>query len=96
MEQVQEQEPWVFFRTSHCVTGIPMTTTHYSELGRKGLVSDKNRMRVMKQVGSIKNITLAAWPKEETPKHQEGPGNCYDTYLTSKQCELSYGGGGAR
>ena len=83
MEPVQQQEPWVFFRTSQCVSGIPMVTTHYRELERKGLVSDSNRMRVVEQIGDTKHITLAVWPKEETPKHQPGPGNCYSTYLTS-------------
>ena len=69
MEPVQQQ---VFFRTSQCVSGIPMVTTHYKELERKGLVSDKNRMRVVEQIGDIKHITLAVWPKKETPKHQPG------------------------
>lgn len=92
MEPVQQQEPWVFFRTSQCVSGIPMATTHYAELARKGLVSDDNRMRVMKQIGATKHITLAVWPKEETPKHQPGPGNCYTTYLTSTQAKVSYAG----
>jgi hypothetical protein len=92
MEPVQQQEPWVFFRTSQCVSGIPMVTTHYRELERKGLVSDKNRMRVVEQIGNIKHITLAVWPKEETPKHQPGPGNCYSTYLTSTQAKVSYAG----
>ena len=58
----------------------------------KGLVSDKSRMRVVEQIGDTKHITLAVWPKEETPKHQPGPGNCYNTYLTSKQGKVSYAG----
>ena len=74
MEPVQQQEPWVFFRTSQCVSGIPMVTTHYKELERKGLVSDKNRMRVVEQIGDTKHITLAAWPKEETPQASAGSG----------------------
>ena len=92
MEPVQQQEPWVFFRTSQCVSGIPMVTTHYRELERKGLVSDKNRMRVVEQIGNIKHITLAVWPKEEAPKHQPGPRNCYSTNLTSTQAKVSYAG----
>lgn len=90
MKPVQKREPWVFFRTSQCVSGIPMATTHYAELQRKGLVSDKNRMRVVDQIGDIKHITLAVWPKEEAPKHQPGPRNCYSTKLTSTQAKVSY------
>lgn len=92
MEQVQQQEPWVSFRTSQCVSGIPMATTHYAELERKGLVSDKNRMRVVDQIGDIKHITLAVWPEEEAPTHQPGPINCYSTKLTSTQAKVSYAG----
>ena len=42
-------------------------------------------MRVVEQIGDSKHITLAVWPKEETPKHQLGPGNSYYAYLTSTQ-----------
>lgn len=94
MELVQEQETLVFFRTSQCVRNLnpPMVITKYGELKRKGLVSDSNRMRVVEQIGNMKHITLAVWPKEEIPKHQLGPGNCYDTYLTSTQAKVSYAG----
>jgi hypothetical protein len=81
---------WVHFANGASVAGIPMVKTHYAELARKGLNTCKNHMRVVERRGDSYHHTLAVWPKDKTPNHQRGPGNCYDTYLTSTQGMVSY------
>jgi hypothetical protein len=81
---------WVRFANGGSVAGIPMTPTHYAELARKGLNTYKNHMRVVERRGDSYHHTLAVWPKDKTPNHQQGPGNCYDTYLTSTQGMVPY------
>lgn len=79
------------FTGTASIASMSLGTAHYAELGRKGLDSDKNHMRVVKRRNGKWHHTLAVWPKFKRPKHHRGLQNCYDTWLSNTRAELPYG-----
>jgi hypothetical protein len=78
------------FANAESVADISMDTVDYGDLARKhGLHSD-NRMRRVVSHGNVNHIKMVIWPKNASPKHQNGLENCYDTFLSATRAKVPF------